>query len=84
MVKVYQINLHKSRGAQANLTNQIGPEGMYNSIFLIQEPHWYRDAPTSISRSKFQVFNGSGPHPKEWPRALILASKDLKISGLNP
>ena len=82
MVKVYQINLHKSRGAQANLTNQIGPEGMYNSIFLIQEPHWYRDAPTSISRSKFQVFNGSGPHPKEWPRALILASKDLKISGI--
>ena len=81
-VKVYQINLHKCKGAQANLINQLGPEVMKDSIFLIQEPHWHKNSPTSLSRSKFQVFNGSGLHYKEWPRAIVIATKDLKISGI--
>ena len=82
MVKVYQINLHKCKGAQANLINQLGPEVMKDSIFLIQEPHWHKNSPTSLSRSKFQVFNGSGLLYKEWPRAIVIATKDLKISGI--
>ena len=55
---------------------------MKDSIFLIQEPHWHKNSPTSLSRSKFQVFNGSGLLYKEWPRAIVIATKDLKISGI--
>ena len=82
MVKVYQINLHKCKGAQANLINQLGPEVMKDSIILIQEPHWHKNSPTSLSRSKFQIFNVSGLPNKEWPRAIVMATKDLKISGI--
>ena len=48
-------------------------------ICLIQEPHFYGFKPSSIDRRSMQVLHGKGTK-KHWPRAMIIASKGLKIS----
>ena len=75
----YQINLNKCFAAQANLMVEL--TGITNSDFicLIQEPHFSGQRPSSIDRRFMQVFHGSYID-KSWPRAMILTSKNLKVS----
>ena len=84
-IKFYQINLHKSNAAQTSFLNEIKAKDK-NIICLIQEPHFYSRTgstpiPTSIPRKEMQVLHGTGAHDN-WPRAMIVASKNLKISLL--
>ena len=77
-----QINLHKCKGAQANLIEELNAINNKQFICLIQEPHFYGKfgpMPSSIPKKNMQVFHGKGSVTL-WPRAMIVASKDLKIS----
>ena len=78
-IRIFQFNLHKSYGCQANLLSQIGKDHMTRSLYLLQEPHFYGDLPTSFTKSNFQILKGKGKD-QLWPRAIIVASKDLKVS----
>ena len=74
----YQINLNKCEVAQANLmVGQMNKNKQF--ICLIQEPHFQGFKPSSIDRRNMQVLHGKGT-AKHWPRAMIVASKDLKLS----
>ena len=75
----YQINLHKSEVAQANLMVELTNFNDKPCVCLIQEPHFQGFKPSSIDRRYIQVLHGKGTK-KFWPRAMIVASKDLKIS----
>ena len=48
-------------------------------ICLVQEPHFRGFKPSSIDKRYMQVLHGKGTK-KLWPRAMIVASKDLKLS----
>ena len=74
----YQINLNKCEVAQANLMVELMDKDK-QFICLIQEPHFYRLKPSSINRRNMQVMHGKGT-AKHCPRAMIVASKDLKLS----
>ena len=50
-------------------------------VCLIQEPHFYGVKPSSIDKSCMQVLHGTGTK-QHWPRAMIVASKDLKLSQI--
>ena len=78
-LKFYQINLNKCEAAQANLMVELTEFKDKQFVCLIQEPHFYGTRPSSIDRRYMQVFHGTGTK-KSWPRALIVASKGLKIS----
>ena len=75
----YQINLHKCEVAQANLMVELTNQRGKQFVCLIQEPHFKGFKPSSIDRRYIQVFHGKGTK-KFWPRAMIVASKDLKLS----
>ena len=73
----YQINLHKSEVAQANLMVELINQRGKQFVCLIQEPHFQGFKPSSIDRRYIQVLHGKGTK-KFWPRAMIVAFKDLK------
>ena len=75
----YQINLNKCEVAQANLMVELTQSKNKQFVCLIQEPHFQGFKPSSIDRRYIQVLHGKGTK-KFWPRAMIVASKDLKIS----
>ena len=75
----YQLNLNKCEVAQANLMVELMNFKDKQFICLIQEPHFHGFKPSSINRRYMQVLHGKGTK-KHWPRAMIVASKDLKIS----
>ena len=75
----YQINLNKCEVAQADLMVELMNLDINQLICLIQEPHFYGLKPSSINRKNMQVLHGKGTI-KHWPRAMIVASKDLKLS----
>ena len=75
----YQINLNKCEVAQANLMVELTQSKNKQFVCLIQEPHFQGFKPSSINRRYMQVLHGKGTK-KHWPRAMIVASKDLKIS----
>ena len=75
----YQINLNKCEVAQASLMVELMNLDNKQFICLIQEPHFYGLKPSSINRKNMQVLHGKGTI-KHWPRAMIVASKDLKLS----
>ena len=74
---VFQINLNKCEVAQANLMVELTQHKQF--ICLIQEPHFQGFKPSSIDKRYMQVLHGKGTK-KHWPRAMIVASKDLKLS----
>ena len=78
-IKFYQINLKKCEGAQANLMVELTKLRHKQFICLIQEPHFYGVKPSSIDRIFMQAFHSKGTK-QHWPRAMIVASKDLKLS----
>ena len=78
-IKFYQINLKKCEGAQANLMVVLAKLRHKQFICLIQEPHFYGVKPSSIDRIFMQAFHSKGTK-QHWPRAMIVASKDLKLS----
>ena len=75
----YQINLNKCFAAQANLMVELSSINNFDFICLIQEPHFSGKRPSSIDRRLIQVFHGACTD-KSWPRAMILTSKNLKVS----
>ena len=75
----YQINLNKCEVAQANLMVELTQYKNKQFVCLIQEPHFYRTKPSSIDRRYMQVLHSKGTK-KLWPRSMIVASKDLKLS----
>ena len=78
-LKFYQINLNKCELAQSNLMVELMNFKDKHFICLIQEPHFHGLKPSSINRIYMQVFHGKGTK-QHWPRAMIVASKDLKLS----
>ena len=78
-LKFYQINLNKCEAAQANLMVELNEFKDKQFVCLIQEPHFHGTKPSSIDRRYVQVLHGTGTK-KSWPRAMIVASKGLKIS----
>ena len=78
-IQFYQINLNKCGGAQANLMVELAKPKVKHFVCLIQEPHFYGTKPSYIDRKHMQVLHGKGTK-KLWPRAMIVASKDLKLS----
>ena len=78
-LKFYQINLHKCEGAQSNLMAELANFKDNHFICLIQEPHFLGLKPSSIDRSFMQTFHMKGTK-KKWPRAMVVASKNLQIS----
>ena len=78
-LKIYQINLHKCEGAQSNLMVELANTKEEHFLCLIQEPHFFGKNPSYIDRRFMQTFHGKGTR-KKWPRAMIVASKNLKIS----
>ena len=79
-LKFYQINLNKCKDAQANLMAELVSFKHKEFICLIQEPHfWGGLVPSSINRKSMQVFHAKGVKNTS-PRAMIVASKGLKIS----
>ena len=79
ILQLYQINLNKCEVAQANLMVKLMNFKHKQFICLIQEPHFQGLKPSSMNRKFMQVLHGKGTK-KFWPRAMIVASKDLKIS----
>ena len=77
----YQINLNKCEAAQANLMVELNDFKDKQYVCLIQEPHFKGLKPSSIDRRYMQVLHGAGTK-KDWPRAMIVASKSLKISQI--
>ena len=75
----YQINLNKCEVAQANLMVELMNCKEKHFICLIQEPHFYGLKPSSINRRNMQILHGKGTK-QHWPRAMIVASKDIKLS----
>ena len=76
----YQINLNKCKDAQANLMAELVSFKHKEFICLIQEPHfWGGLVPSSINRKSMQLFHAKGTK-NNGPRAMIVASKGLKIS----
>ena len=75
----YQINLNKCMAAQANLIVELINFKDKQFICLIQEPHFQGLKPSSIDRRYMQALHGKGTK-NSWPRAMIVASKELKIS----
>ena len=75
----YQINLNKCGVAQANLMVELSKSNDKHFVCLIQEPHFYGTKPSSIDRRYMQVLHSKGTK-KLWPRSMIVASKDLKLS----
>ena len=76
----YQINLNKCKDAQANLMVELVSFKHKEFICLIQEPHfWGGLVPSSMNRRDMQVFHAKGTKT-DGPRAMIVASKGLKIS----
>ena len=75
----YQINLNKCEAAQANLMVELINFKDKQFICLVQEPHFRGFKPSSIDKRYMQVLHGKGTK-KFWPRAMIVASKDLKLS----
>ena len=75
----YQINLNKCEVAQANLMVELSKSNDKLFVCLIQEPHFYGTKPSSIDRRYMQVLHSKGTK-KLWPRSMIVASKDLKLS----
>ena len=80
-IQFYQINLNKCGGAQANLMVELAKSKVKHLVCLIQEPHFYGSKPSCIDRKYMQVLHGKGLK-KLWPRAMIVASKDLKLSPI--
>ena len=80
-IQFYQINLNKCWGAQANLMVELAKSKVKHFVCLIQEPHFYGSKPSCIDRKYMQVLHGKGLK-KLWPRAMIVASKDLKLSPI--
>ena len=78
IIKVYQINLNKSPTAQSNLMSELIDFKDEHFICLIQEPHFARSKPSSIGNA-MQAFHGKACN-QFWPRAMIVASKNLNIS----
>ena len=78
-IKFYQINLNKSEVAQANLMVELINFKDKQFICLIQEPHFQGLKPSSIDRRYMQALHGKGSK-KYWPRAMIVATKNLKLS----
>ena len=78
-LKFYQINLNKCEAALANLMVELNEFKDKQFVCLIQEPHFYGTKPSSIDRRYVQVLHGTGTKTL-WPRAMIVASKNLKIS----
>ena len=78
-ITFYQINLNKCFAAQADLMVELSVITNSDFICLIQEPHFSGQRPSSIDRRLMQVFHGSCID-KSWPRAMILTSKNLKVS----
>ena len=78
-IQFFQINLNKCHDAQAKLMVDLTKLEVQQYICLIQEPHFGWLKPSSIHRQSMQVFHGKGCK-KLWPRAMIVASKNLKIS----
>ena len=78
-LRFYQINLKKCNLAQSNLMVELMNFKDKQFICLIQEPHFHGLKPSSINRKYMQVLHGKGTK-KLWPRAMIVASKDLKLS----
>ena len=78
-IKFYQLNLHKCEIAQSNLMIELMLSKDENFICLLQEPHFFGLKPSSANKGKTQIFHGIGTK-KTWPRAMIIASKGLKIS----
>ena len=75
-----QINLNKCKDAQANLMVELLSFKHKEFICLIQEPHfWGGLVPSSINRKSMQIFHAKGTK-NNGPRAMIVASKGLKIS----
>ena len=78
-LKFYQINLNKCELAQAHLMVELTESKDKNFVCLIQEPHFKGFKPSYIDRRLMQVLHGKGTK-KLWPRAMIVASKALKLS----
>ena len=78
-LRFYQINLNKCGLAQSNLMVELMNFKDKQFICLVQEPHFHGLKPSSINRKYMQVFHGKGTK-QLWPRAMIVASKDLKLS----
>ena len=78
-IRFYQINLNKCEVAQANLMVRLTNFKDKNFVCLIQEPHFYGSKPSSIDKKYMQVLHGKGTK-NLWPRAMVVASKDLKLS----
>ena len=76
----YQINLNKCKDAQANLMVELLSFKHKEFICLIQEPRfWAGLVPSSVNRKNIQIFHAKGTK-NNGPRAMIVASKGLKIS----
>ena len=75
----YQINLNKCEATQANLMVELINFKDKHFVCLIQEPHFQGFKPSSIDKRYMQALHGKGTK-NSWPRAMIVASKDLKIS----
>ena len=75
----YQININKCEASQATLMVELAKLKDKQFVCFIQEPHFHGTKPSSIDERYMQALHGKGSN-KLWPRALIVASKDLKIS----
>ena len=76
----YQINLNKCEAAQSTLMVELVQKFKDKQfVCLIQEPHFYGPKPSSIDKRYLQAFHSKGTK-QHWPRAMIVASKNLKLS----
>ena len=75
-IRILQLNLKKCFLAQANLMDELLSIKESNFVCLVQEPHFSNKKPSSLNKSFIKAFHSNDP----WPRAMILASKNLKVS----
>ena len=78
-ISFLQLNLNKCQLAQATLAQDLTH---FNKTFicLLHEPHFSRNLkPSSFNLNSVQCFYGPSTR-KEWPRAMIVASKSLHLS----
>ena len=73
MIKVMQLNGHKSKSVSANLVNELFCDGPMQ-VALLQEPYCYKGRPACLGRS-LQIMYGGG----EYPRTAIAATRSTPL-----
>ena len=75
-IRFLQFNLNKCFAAQSNLMVELTTLKNEHFIVLVQEPHFHKKKPSSLNNSFIKAFHSND----DWPRAMILCSKNLNIS----